>query len=51
MSETATQLKEQRLANLAILHRQLEEMATRTKPVCNERQHEMQEPVLVIRGK
>jgi hypothetical protein len=53
MIDAAPQSKQQRLANLEALHRQLEELAARSKRPGSEReQHqELQGPVLVIRGK
>jgi hypothetical protein len=54
MNRTATQLIEQRPANLTILHRQFQEMATRHKPSNQpprERKEDLRDPVLVIRGK
>jgi hypothetical protein len=54
MSDAIPQAKQQHFANLNVLHRQLEEMAVRTRrPGSNERERrqEVQEPVLIIRGK
>lgn len=54
MSDAAPQAKQQCFADLETLHRQLEELAARTKrPASIERaqRQEVQGPVLVIRGK
>ena len=55
MNDTAPQaVKQQRLADLEALRRQLVEMAVRTiRPVSTERERrqEVRGPVLVIRGK
>jgi hypothetical protein len=54
MNEAAPQIKQQLFANLAALHRQLEEMAIKTKRPGNaepEQRQEARGPVLVIRGK
>jgi hypothetical protein len=54
MSQTFPTTADQRLANLKALHKQLEEMAGRTKqPGSTQREQrpEVRGPVLVIRGK
>jgi hypothetical protein len=53
MTETKPQVKNQLPANVTALHRQLEEMAARTKGSrsTTDRRQEVQGPVLVIRGK
>jgi hypothetical protein len=53
MSDAIPQATPQPLANLDALHRQLEEMVTRTKEPGTERnqRQEVEGPVLVIRGK
>jgi hypothetical protein len=54
MIDAAPQVKEKRLANLEALHKQLQELAARSKrPGNTERgqRHEVQGTVLVIRGK
>jgi len=54
MNESAPQVKQQIIANLQALHRQMEEMAVRIKrPDRTERKEhrEITGPVLVIRGK
>ena len=51
MSETKPQAKDRLPANMTALHRQLEEMAARTKAKPTDRRQEVQGPVLVIRGK
>ena len=54
MNDTATQSNEQRQANLMALHRQLQEMAMRTKhsdQFPQDQSRPFQGPTLVIRGK
>jgi hypothetical protein len=54
MSDTSGTVQEKRPANLMALHRQLEEMAARTKatsPSTEDGRKDIQGPVLVIRGK
>jgi hypothetical protein len=54
MSTTTPQAQQQCFANLNVLRRELEEMAVMTKPPASterEQHQEVQEPVLVIRGK
>jgi hypothetical protein len=54
LSDAIPQPQQQHFANLNALHRQLEEMVVRTRrPGGNKREQrqEVQEPVLVIRGK
>jgi hypothetical protein len=54
MNQSSPTTADQRFANLKALHRQLEEMAVRAKQTGNtkpEQRQEIQEPVLVIRGK
>ena len=54
MSDTPGKVQEERPANLTALHRQLEELAARTKPsspLTADRWKDIQGPVLVVRGK
>ena len=54
MTEVAPQVPQRVYADLEALHRQMEEMATKTKRANNNEQkprHEASGPVLVIRGK
>ena len=54
MDGTVTQREEQRQANLIALHRQLQEMASRTKrpnPAPKDQSRDIQGPTMVIRGK
>ena len=54
MIDAAPQSKEQRLANLDALHKQLEELVARSKrpgSTEGEQHQEVRGPVLVIRGK
>ena len=54
MIDTAPQAKQQPLANLEALHKQLQELAARSKRPGNtprEQRQEVSGPVLVIRGK
>lgn len=51
MSEMTPQPKDRLAANVAALHRQLEELAARTKAKPTDRRQEIQGSVLVIRGK
>ena len=54
MSDTSGKVPEERPTNLMTLHRQLEELAARTKPSspsAGDRRKDIQGPVLVIRGK
>jgi ABC-type Zn uptake system ZnuABC Zn-binding protein ZnuA len=54
MIEAAPQAKEQRLANLEALHKQLGELAAKKKssvPTAKQRPVVVEGPVLVVRGK
>jgi hypothetical protein len=54
MSDAAPQTRQERFADLATLHKQLEELAARTmRPSGTEREQPqgLQGPVLLIRGK
>ena len=52
MSDATPQTTQQHFADLDALHRQLEEMAVRTKRLGTGReQRQFEEPLLVIRGK
>ena len=52
MSQTSPPTADQRLANLKVLHQQLEEMAARAKGTDQrERRQNLQGPMLMIRGK
>ena len=54
MSDAICQPKQQHFANLNVLHRQLEEMASRVKrsgSTKRDQRQVFQEPVLIIRGK
>ena len=54
MSDAAPPATEQPLADLVTLHKQLEELATRTKRPSSaerERRQQVEGPVLIIRGK
>ena len=52
MINAPPQAKEQRLANLEALHKQLEELAAKSnRPGSTEREQRQETPVLVIRGK